>query len=72
MDYFPASQRPQLNGEYNIKNAKHCRWMVRTRLYSVVNLSRGVDRPAERFRVLNGLEAHAQVRLRDRVKIVVD
>jgi predicted Zn-dependent protease len=32
----------------------------------------GVDRPAERFRVLNGLEAHAQVRVRDRVKIVVD
>jgi predicted Zn-dependent protease len=32
----------------------------------------GVDRPAERFRVLNGLEPHAQVRPRDRVKIVVD
>jgi predicted Zn-dependent protease len=32
----------------------------------------GVDRPAERFRVLNGLEAHAQVRVRDRVKVVVD
>jgi predicted Zn-dependent protease len=32
----------------------------------------GVDRPAERFRVLNGLEPHAQVRVRDRVKIVVD
>jgi predicted Zn-dependent protease len=32
----------------------------------------GVDRPAERFRILNGLEAHAQVRPRDRVKIVVD
>ena len=32
----------------------------------------GVDRAAERFRVLNGLEAHAQVRVRDRVKIVVD
>jgi len=32
----------------------------------------GVDRPAERFRVLNGLEAHAQVKVRDRVKIVVD
>jgi predicted Zn-dependent protease len=32
----------------------------------------GVDRPAERFRVLNGLEGHAQVRVRDRVKIVVD
>jgi predicted Zn-dependent protease len=32
----------------------------------------GVDRPAERFRVLNGLEPHAQVKPRDRVKIVVD
>jgi predicted Zn-dependent protease len=32
----------------------------------------GVDRPAERFRVLNGLEPHAQVKVRDRVKIVVD
>jgi predicted Zn-dependent protease len=32
----------------------------------------GVDRPADRFRVLNGLDAHAQVRVRDRVKIVVD
>jgi len=32
----------------------------------------GVDHPAERFRVLNGLDAHAQVKTRDRVKIVVD
>ena len=32
----------------------------------------GVDRPADRFRIINGLEAHAQVRPRDRVKIVVD
>ncbi|WP_291864540.1 M48 family metalloprotease [Bradyrhizobium sp.] len=32
----------------------------------------GVDRPAERFRILNGLDANAQVRARDRVKIVVD
>lgn len=32
----------------------------------------GVDRPAERFRILNGLEAHAQVKVRDKVKIVVD
>jgi predicted Zn-dependent protease len=32
----------------------------------------GVDRPADRFRVLNGLDAHAQVKARDRVKIVVD
>jgi predicted Zn-dependent protease len=32
----------------------------------------GIDRPAERFRILNGLEAHAQVKVRDLVKIVVD
>jgi predicted Zn-dependent protease len=32
----------------------------------------GVDRPTERFRILNGLEAHAQVKVRDKVKIVVD
>ena len=32
----------------------------------------GVDRPAERFRILNGLDQHAQVKTRDRVKIVVD
>ena len=32
----------------------------------------GVDRPADRFRIINGLEAHAQVKARDRVKIVVD
>jgi predicted Zn-dependent protease len=31
-----------------------------------------VDHPTERFRVLNGLEGHAQVKARDRVKIVVD
>jgi predicted Zn-dependent protease len=31
-----------------------------------------VDRPMERFRVLNGLDAHAQVKVRDLVKIVVD
>jgi predicted Zn-dependent protease len=31
-----------------------------------------IDRPADRFRILNGLEAHAQVKARDRVKIVVD
>ncbi len=31
-----------------------------------------VDRPAERFRIINGLDAHAQVKPRDRVKIVVD
>ena len=32
----------------------------------------GVDHPTERFRVLNGLDAHANVKARDRVKIVVD
>jgi predicted Zn-dependent protease len=32
----------------------------------------GVDHPAERFRVLNGLDPRAQVKVRDRVKIVVD
>src|ERR1700694_4179206 len=32
----------------------------------------GIDRPAERFRILNGLDAHAQVKVRDLVKIVVD
>jgi predicted Zn-dependent protease len=32
----------------------------------------GVDRPTERFRVLNGLDAHAQVKPRERIKIVVD
>lgn len=32
----------------------------------------GVDRPLERFRVMNGLESNAQVKPRDRVKIVVD
>ncbi|HMD47747.1 MAG TPA: M48 family metalloprotease [Bryobacteraceae bacterium] len=32
----------------------------------------GIDHPMERFRVLNGLDAHAQVKVRDRVKIVVD
>src|SRR5580700_9591882 len=32
----------------------------------------GVDHPTDRFRVLNGLDAHAQVKVRDRVKIVVD
>jgi predicted Zn-dependent protease len=32
----------------------------------------GVDHPMERFRMLNGLDPHAQVKVRDRVKIVVD
>ena len=32
----------------------------------------GVDRAADRFRILNGLDTHAQVKVRDLVKIVVD
>ena len=32
----------------------------------------GVDRPVERFRVMNGLDARAGVKARDKVKIVVD
>jgi predicted Zn-dependent protease len=39
---------------------------------SLAHRMSGVDRPVERFRVLNGLDAHAQVKVRDRVKIVVD
>jgi predicted Zn-dependent protease len=32
----------------------------------------GTDRPEARFRVLNGLDDHAQVKVRDRVKILAD
>jgi predicted Zn-dependent protease len=32
----------------------------------------GVDHPEERFRILNGLDERAKVKVRDRVKIVVD
>jgi predicted Zn-dependent protease len=32
----------------------------------------GVDHPVDRFRILNGLDPKAQVRVRDKVKIVVD
>jgi predicted Zn-dependent protease len=39
---------------------------------SLAHRMSGVDHPTERFRVLNGLDAHAQVKVRDRVKIVVD
>jgi predicted Zn-dependent protease len=39
---------------------------------SLAHRMAGVDHPVERFRVLNGLEAHAQVKVRDRVKIVVE
>jgi predicted Zn-dependent protease len=31
-----------------------------------------IDHPVERFRVLNGLDQHGQIKARDRVKIVVD
>ena len=30
------------------------------------------DHKGERFRILNGLEAHGQIKARDRVKLVVD
>jgi predicted Zn-dependent protease len=39
---------------------------------SLAHRMTGVDRPAERFRILNGLDQHAQVKPRDRIKIVVD
>ncbi|MBX9645818.1 MAG: M48 family metalloprotease [Xanthobacteraceae bacterium] len=39
---------------------------------SLAHRMSGVDRPADRFRILNGLDQHAQVKTRDRVKIVVD
>jgi predicted Zn-dependent protease len=39
---------------------------------SLAHRMSGVDRPIERFRILNGLDARAQVKVRDRVKIVVD
>jgi predicted Zn-dependent protease len=39
---------------------------------SLAHRMAAVDRPTERFRILNGLDAHAQVKVRDLVKIVVD
>jgi len=39
---------------------------------SLAHRMAGVDRPTDRFRILNGLDAHAQVKVRDLVKIVVD
>jgi predicted Zn-dependent protease len=39
---------------------------------SLAHRMAGIDHPAERFRVLNGLDFHAQVKVRDRVKIVVE
>src|SRR6202000_54076 len=39
---------------------------------SLAHRMAGVDHPVERFRILNGLDPRAQVRVRDQVKIVVD
>ena len=39
---------------------------------SLSHRMQGVDRPLERFRILNGLDARASLKPRDRVKIVVD
>ncbi len=39
---------------------------------SLAHRMQGVDRPVERFRILNGLDARASVKLRERVKIIVD
>jgi len=39
---------------------------------SLAHRMAGVERPLERFRMLNGLDAHAQVKPRELVKIVVD
>lgn len=39
---------------------------------SLSHRMQGVDRPQERFRILNGLDARASVKPRERVKIVVD
>jgi predicted Zn-dependent protease len=39
---------------------------------SLAHRMQGVDRPLDRFRILNGLEARSTVKPRDKVKIVVD
>ena len=39
---------------------------------SMAHRMTGVDRPVERFRVLNGLDNGASIKARERVKIVVD
>ena len=39
---------------------------------SLSHRMQGVDRPQERFRILNGLDARASIKPRERVKIVVD
>ncbi len=39
---------------------------------SLANRMASIDRPVERFRILNGLDGKANVKVRDRIKIVVD
>jgi len=39
---------------------------------SLASRMQGVDRPVDRFRVLNGFDSRSTVKPRDRVKIVVD
>ncbi|MDB5620341.1 LysM peptidoglycan-binding domain-containing protein, partial [Tardiphaga sp.] len=39
---------------------------------SIAHRMTGVDRPLERFRILNGLDGNASIKARERVKIVVD
>lgn len=39
---------------------------------SLANRMASIDRPVERFRILNGLDAKGNVKVRDRVKIVID
>lgn len=39
---------------------------------SLANRMASIDRPVERFRILNGLDAKGNVKVRDRVKVVVD
>lgn len=39
---------------------------------SLANRMASIDRPIERFRILNGLDGKANVKVRDRVKIVID
>ncbi|MFZ5731718.1 MAG: M48 family metalloprotease [Pseudomonadota bacterium] len=39
---------------------------------SLANRMASIDRPVERFRILNGLDVKGNVKVRDRVKIVID
>jgi predicted Zn-dependent protease len=39
---------------------------------SLSHRMQGVDHPAERFRILNGLDMRAALKPKDRVKIIVD